>query len=166
MTIGSVLLGMALLVLVGLFLAHPFLSPQEDDEDVALTEQQLLLEEKEALLDQIQVVDFDHDTGKIPTELHTYQRAQLVEQATAVLQALDKLGGTATPHTSPEAASSFDIEIEAAIVRLRQSPDAVSPVHNGQAQFCSQCGNPIDLGDKFCAYCGISLTLTTSTTTA
>jgi hypothetical protein len=83
MAIGSILLGVALLVLLALFIARPFFSPPE--KEVALTEQQLLLNEKEALLDQIQLLDFDHDTGKLPTELHAFQRERLVEQATAVL---------------------------------------------------------------------------------
>ncbi|MCP4418118.1 MAG: zinc-ribbon domain-containing protein [Chloroflexi bacterium] len=155
MAIGSILLGTALLVLVGLFLARPFLRPQE--EEVALTEQQQLLEEKEALLDQIQALDFDHETGKIPTELHAHQRAYLVEQATAVMQAIDGMGTVITPD-----AIDVDIEMEAAIARLRQHREASSvSVGNGQARFCPQCGSGTDSDDKFCTHCGHNLALTT-----
>ena len=166
MAIGSILLGMALLVLVGLFLARPFLRPQE--KVAVLTEQQLLLEEKETLLDQIQALDFDHETGKIPTELHTHQRAQLVEQATAVLQELDGADGTPVVNRTADEATDIDIEIEAAIARMRRqpAPKRIVPASNGQARFCPQCGNGIDPGDKFCAHCGTNLTLTTSTKTA
>jgi NADH pyrophosphatase NudC (nudix superfamily) len=179
MAIGSILLGVALLVLVGLFVARPFLRTQ--DGDVVLTEQQLLLEEKEHLLDQIQALDFDHDTGKIPAELHELQRARLVEQATAVLQAIDAAGGapTHTPALEDEAdaAVDVDIEIEAAIARLRRqrdqkkiepsTPVAAAPATtNGHARFCPQCGTPTDPGDRFCAHCGHNLTLKTSTKTA
>ena len=168
MTIGSILLGVALLVLVGLFVARPFLRPQE--QEAALTKQQLLLEEKEALLDQIQALDFDHETGKIPTELHALQREKLMEQATAVLQALDAAGDVPVDVPLTDA-TDVDIEIEAAIARLRQqrsrAPEpAAAPTSNGQARFCSQCGTSTDPGDRFCANCGHNLTLTTTTKTA
>ncbi len=178
MAIGSILLGVALLALVGLFVARPFL--RTHDGEAALTEQQLLLEEKEHLLDQIQALDFDHETGKIPTEVHAFQRAKLMEQATAVLQAIDAAGGA--PQLAPasdEDAVDVDIEIEAAIARMRRqrgqktAPPASAPASttvaapaNGHARFCPQCGTPTDPGDKFCAHCGHNLTLKTSTKTA
>jgi NADH pyrophosphatase NudC (nudix superfamily) len=162
MAIGSILLGVALFVLVGLFLAHPFLRPQE--EAVALTEQQLLLEEKEAILDQIQTLDFDHETGKIPTELHTHQRAQLMEQATAVLQALDEADSSPIVAHTADQAADLDTEMEAIIAQIRRQPRQVTDRgSNGNLRFCAQCGNATDSDDKFCAYCGHNLTLTTST---
>lgn len=175
MAIGSILLGVALLVLVGLFIARPFLRPQE--QEVALTEQEALLEEQEVLLDQIQALDFDHETGKIPSELHVMQRERLMEQATAVLQALDAAGGepvTRAILTDDEDVDA-DIEIEAAIARLRRQRSqrtAVAAVAStnghgqGQTRFCPECGTPTDPGDKFCAHCGHHLVLKTSTKTA
>ncbi|VAW43352.1 hypothetical protein MNBD_CHLOROFLEXI01-3424 [hydrothermal vent metagenome] len=159
MTIGSILLGVVLLLLVSLFLARPFLRPQE--QEFVLNEQQLLLEKKEMLLDQLQALDFDHETGKIPTELHTHQRAQLMERATAVLQAIDS--GDELVADGYDA----DIEIEAAIAQMRQrrSPKA-APTSNGQNRFCAQCGSSTNPDDRFCANCGHNLTLTTSTKTA
>lgn len=177
MATGSILLGIALLVLTGLFIARPFLRPQEDEE--VLTEYQHLLEEKELLLDQIQALDFDHDTGKLPTEVHQLQRVRLMEEATAVLQKIDQWSGT-TPDIAPVSSDAVDvdIEIEAAIARLRRqrgqkaAPPAATPVAaavsavNGHARFCPQCGTPTDSGDRFCANCGHNLTLESSTKTA
>ncbi len=181
MAIGSILIGVALLVLVGLFIARPFLRAPEGE--AVLTEQQLLLEEKEHLLDQIQALDFDHETGKIPTEVHELQRARLMEQATAVLQAIDAADG-APVHTPAlelddqvDTAVDVDIEIEAAIARLRRQRSQVKPEPsasvtaaatptNGHTRFCPQCGTPTDPGDRFCAHCGHNLTQKTSTKTA
>jgi len=174
MAIGSILVGVALLILVGLFIARPFLRAQEGE--AVLTEQQLLLEEKEALLDQIQALDFDHETGKIPTDVHELQRARLVEQATAVLQEIDAAGGEplSTLASDDEAAVDVDIEIEAAIARMRRQrdqeaappPASAAPAANGHARFCPQCGTPTDPDDRFCANCGHNLTLKTSTKAA
>jgi NADH pyrophosphatase NudC (nudix superfamily) len=170
---GSILLGIALLVLAGLFVAQPFLRPQEEERE--LTEYQLLVIEKEHLLDQIQAVDFDHDTGKLPTEVHELQRARLVQQATAVLKAID----AANDESVPKATDSVDrdIEMEAAIARMRRQrsqksaapaimPAPAKSVVNGHVRFCSQCGTPTDPDDKFCANCGHKLILESSTKTA
>lgn len=170
MGIGSILLGVALFFLVALFVARPFLRPHEEEAD--LTEDQLLLEEKEALLDKIQALDFDHDTGKIPTELHAHQRAQLMARATAVLQALDAKHGVVAPPVVAEGDIDTDIEMEAAIARLRRqrrqaAPNNVAgPTRNGYPRFCPQCGQPTDADDRFCAHCGHNLTQITSTKTA
>ena len=178
MATGAILLGVGLLGLVGLFIARPFLRPQEDAEE--LTEYQLLLEEKEHLLDQIQALDFDHDTGKIPTELHELQRARLMEEATAVLKEIDQASGVPAANPVPVVADAdsdvdVDIEIEAAIARMRRqrsqpaaspTPAPVAAPTNGHARFCPQCGTPTDPGDRFCAHCGHNLTLTSSTKTA
>lgn len=179
MAIGSILIGVALLILVGLFIARPFLRAQ--DSEAVQTERQLLLEEKEYLLDQIQALDFDHETGKIPTEVHELQRARLMEQATAVLQEIDLAGGApiSTPALDDQAdtAVDVDIEIEAAIARLRRqraqkkietsaSVPAAAAATNGHARFCPQCGTPTDPDDRFCANCGHNLSLKTSTKTA
>lgn len=163
MTIGSILLGVALFLLVSLFLARPFLRPQQAEE-VALTEQQRLQEEKEALLDQLQALDFDHETGKIPAELHTHQRAQLMERATAVLQALDSGGELVANGQGDATDMDIEIEIEAAIAQMRRRRSQTSaPTSNGKTRFCAQCGSSTDPDDKFCANCGHNLTLTTST---
>ncbi|GJM39819.1 MAG: hypothetical protein DHS20C20_01010 [Ardenticatenaceae bacterium] len=172
MATGSILLGIALLVLTALFIARPFLRPQE--EETELTEHQLLLQEKELLLDQIQLLDFDLETGKVPVEVHAIQRARLLEQATAVLKAIDEAGGDSTPVKTIADSVDVDIEIEAAIARIRRQPNqkgeavapAVSIATNGRARFCPQCGTPTDPSDRFCAICGHNLTLKSSTETA
>jgi NADH pyrophosphatase NudC (nudix superfamily) len=173
---GSILLGVALLVLTGLFVARPFLRPQEEERE--LTEYQLLLEEKEHLLDQIQALDFDHDTGKLPTEVHALQRARMMEQAAAVLEAIDQASAEPVPAAAVADSVDVDIEVEAAIARLRRqrtqkaaalvtaTPVAKVGVVNGHARFCPQCGTATDPDDKFCAHCGHKLTLESSTKTA
>ncbi|WP_420641373.1 zinc ribbon domain-containing protein [Candidatus Leptofilum sp.] len=173
MATGSILLGIALLVLTGLFIARPFLRPQEEERE--LTAYQQLLAEKEVLLDQIRALDFDHETSKIPTEVHEIQRTRLIEQATAVLKDIDEADGDSVPVESVDDIVDVDIEIEAAIARTRRQrsqkgavPAAMpaSAATNGHARFCPQCGTATDPGDRFCANCGHGLALESSTKTA
>lgn len=140
MTIGSILLAIALLIVLLLFLLRPFLAPSTTSEP--MTPQQKLLVQKEKLLDQIRALDFDQNTGKIPAEVYQAQRSHLIHEAALVLQQLDSQ--TADP-TDIEAA------IETAVAHLRQASS------NGKGEFCPQCGRPIDPDDKFCAACGHQL---------
>ena len=151
MTIGAILLGVALLILVGLYLARPFLK-REIISDHPATKREQLLNEKEAILTQMQQLDFDAETGKIPPEVHERQREEMKLQAAQILKALDEM------ESHP---SAIDAEIEAAVASIRQGDTAVTPAipatSNGKGAYCSQCGSPTDANDNFCTNCGHKL---------
>ncbi len=157
MATGSILLGIALLVLVGLFLARPLLQASQREQR-RLSQRQTLLAEKDAILDQIRDLDFDHDTGKMPDEIHARQRAQLMESAAAILQQVEQLDGNAPPAETPEI-EDVDAAIEAAVTRARSGKAKSSrPTRSSKAGgFCPNCGKPFDAGDKFCVSCGRKL---------
>ena len=144
MTIGSILLTIALIIVLLLYLLRPFLTPSLTNQPP--TPKQKLLAEKEQLLDQIHALDFDHTTNKIPEEAYQKQRYHLIRQAALITQQLDS-----------QAANPADIEIaiETAVAQLRspQQPQTKSQ----SAHFCPQCGQATDEGDKFCAACGHQL---------
>lgn len=141
MAIGSILLGLALLIVVGLFLARPLLiaKPQPTKQ---LTRRQQLEQNKDAYLSEIRALDFDHETGNIPQEVYEQQRAQLVQEAAAILKELDDL---------PAEDGDVYSQLEAAVA-ARRHQHAMSS--NGHARYCTQCGQPLDAGDKFCSRCG------------
>lgn len=174
MTAGSVLLGIALFIAVGLYLAYPFWGASQWGRRERKNQRDLLFEQKEALLAQIQTLDFDHETGKIPTEVHTVQRAHLLTEAAAVLKQLDALADAVPDEdievaiarartkaaTAPPATAHTDGDMEAAIAHARQRKTAV----NGRTNFCPQCGARVSSNDKFCAVCGHKLTPVTTAT--
>lgn len=145
MTAGSIILGIALFIAVLTYLAYPFWGHQEPERRGRRSKAALLTEQKEAILAQIRVLDFDFETGKLPESAHAAQRAQLLAEATAVLQELDALGG-GPPEKSeaaieaaiararrPQPAGDDDLEsaIEAAISRARRktvAPEAAAPI--------------------------------------
>lgn len=163
MTIGSILLGVALAVLVGLVLARPLLQASREEQG-KVSRRQLLLAEKEAILAQIRDLDFDHDTGKMPDEIHQHQRAQLMNSAADILRQLEQLEVKASQPPAPVVNGAVDVDddIETAVARMRQGkkvkstpkPQAASANGGG---YCPQCGNPFDAGDKFCVSCGQKL---------
>jgi hypothetical protein len=142
MAIGSIFLGLALLLLVALFLARPLLLKHSQPHGAYANERHQLEQEKEAYLGEIRALDFDHETGKIPTEVYQLQRDQLRSEAAAILKTLDEL---------PEADGDVYAQIEAAVASRRHQ-QALSA--NGQISYCTACGQPLDQGDKFCASCG------------
>lgn len=177
MTIGSILLGLALLTLVVLYIARPLLAPAARERRQShYSELQVL---KESYLTQIKSLDFDYSTGKIPEENYQQQRAELMAGATDVLKRMDALEEAAmptepVPDEQPEPALSnadIDADIEAAVFRMRQShhapasagsePDAVPlaapATRSGEPKFCPQCGHGADPEDKFCVNCGTEL---------
>lgn len=149
MTLGSILLGLALLILVGLYLTRPFLDQRYHQKQFK-TERQRLTEQKDALLYQIKSLEFDYDTGKIPEEVYVPTRQGMVTEAAAILQQLDQL----------PLDEAVDAEIETAVQQLRAgTPVPVKPSANGHTRYCANCGAPVDADDRFCASCGKPVTL-------
>lgn len=163
MSIGSILLGVALAVLVGLVLARPLLQASREEQG-KVSQRQLLLAEKEAILAQIRDLDFDHDTGKMPDEIHQHQRAQLMNSAADILRQLEQLEVKAPQPVIQTVNGTVDVDddIETAVARMRQGkkvksiPKPRAESANGGG-FCPQCGHPFDAGDKFCVSCGHKL---------
>lgn len=173
MSTGSLLLGTALIILVALFLTKPLLLSSRHQLR-RRTARQELLSQKESVLAQIEILDFDYETATLPELDYKQQRRQLVAQAADILQKLDAYSDV--PEPAADGVVSNEIETAVAALRrprVRQTPTTAQPTAvvkpqapvpqtttakpvaaNGQVKFCSQCGQPIDPGDKFCASCG------------
>jgi hypothetical protein len=141
-TIGSIFLGLALLLLLFLFLVRPFMKAPPEVE--AVTKRQELETRKDAVLEAIRALDFDHDTGKMPDQEYEQQRSALMAEAAVTLKALDEL---------PAATVDDDVyaQIEAAISRIKAQRTQIDGL---PARFCTNCGQALDSGDNFCARCG------------
>ncbi len=146
MTAGSLLLGLAVLALVLLFLARPFVQ-RSPAKSAARTERQRLFAQKEAMLTQIQTLAFDFETSKVPESVYEQQRAEMVAEAAVLMEQLDNLPKDET----------LDTEIEAPILQLREGSVSAPGSTNGHGRTCSECGTAVDLTDKFCAGCGHKL---------
>ena len=169
MTTGALLFDIALVLVVLAIVVRPFVAHQAQRRRTG--ELSALVAEKEALLDQIKQLEFDHDTGKVPDEAYEPLRASLLENAAAVLRELDARG-VATIDTL---AGEVDEQIEQAISQRRRVTKPVTPLEPAprqaqpvlaaapagapatNAQFCTQCGAAVDTDDRFCARCGHQL---------
>lgn len=142
---GSLLLGIALLLVVGLVVVRPLLSPSGEEATFAhasdpVTMRQALETQKDALLEQIRDLDFDRETGKVPEDRYRQRREALTAEAAAIFRRLDALAPAANrarpapaeagdkvileDEVIPKNESIPENEIEAAVARLRKSSPA------------------------------------------
>ena len=150
MTAGSILVGIAILIIVAVFVGRPLLiSKMPQHKGDYQSQRLLLLQQKATLLARIQSLDFDYETGKMPTDLYEPQRVQLVKQAARLIERLETAVSTGN-HAQNGSSAELDTKIEAAISRLREKPAA-----NGR--FCPQCGFAVNSDDIFCSSCGHKL---------
>jgi hypothetical protein len=171
-TPGAILLGVALLILVLLFVARPLLLRRANEP--APTSRQTLQAQKDAYLEQIADLDFDHETGKLPESVYERERRQLLIQAALILRQLDTLGNghghvqemgqeqEAEPAAGAPQRGDAEAQIEQAIMALRQQrmPPGRRPApapNGGSRAYCPHCGTPVRPNDNFCRSCGHSL---------
>lgn len=172
LTIGSILLGGALVLIVILFLARPFAKGEDEDRRIGREAVDALLLRKESLLRDIRELDDDYEAAKVAPELYQRARPQLLRQAALVMKQLDERGYVeaaeipADVDARIEAAvrrartpQQIDDQIEAAVrqARARAAAPASDPTGNGAPRFCPSCGRPVEPGDRFCPKCGRNL---------
>jgi hypothetical protein len=116
MEIGSIFLILALLILVGLFIARPIFERKaipvallENREDHELSG---LLAERDRILTALQELDFDYALGKIPAEDYPAQRASLLQRGADLLRRIDEFG-------AQTAVDDFETRVEAAVAARR-----------------------------------------------
>lgn len=165
MTAGSIMLGVAVLLLVALFVLRPLLSPTGHRHGSVSRRESLRLQ-KEAILAHVRGLELEYETGKLPEAEFIQDRQQLVQQAADILRELERL---------ERDGDDLDGRIEAAIAQVR-APAALPRMTAAGAQpvavdgapaaaddapaaaFCPHCGAPTRAGDRFCRQCGTALT--------
>jgi hypothetical protein len=94
MDIGSLLIILALLVLVGIFVSRPLVERKEvkitSDDIKEEHDHSALLAERDRTLDSLEELDFDYAVGKIPEADYPAQRNVLIKRGAYILQELDK----------------------------------------------------------------------------
>ena len=166
MDIGAIFLILAVLILVAMFLAQPFIERQSKNVTDEEHELSSLLAERDSLLTALQELDFDHVLGKIPAEEYPIQRADLLKRGAEILRRIDALNGrgeTRTAEDRVEAAIAAR-RADAAIDNTPNDDDLESLIsarrtnrNEKSGGFCPHCGKPALRTDRFCPKCGKSI---------
>lgn len=174
MDLGAIFLILALVLLVVLYVARPFLvrgKPAQLVEEVRAEQaadhlHSALLAERDRLLTALHELDFDNSVGKIPAEDYPVQRVALLQAGADVLRKLDEVeqrapGESAEDRVEAAVASrradaserkrlpaADQDDLEALIASRRRTRKEKA------AGFCPKCGRPIQKSDRFCSGCG------------
>jgi len=141
MEIGGLLIGLAILVLVGAYVARPLVERQAQPVSESDRELSALQAERDRILQLLQDLEMDQAMGKIAPEDYQVQRAPLVARGADVLRRIDqRLPARTAPPTAEDA-------LEREIAKRRASGA-------GPAGYCAKCGNSLQSGDRFCIRCG------------
>ena len=146
MDIGSILIGLAILFLVGAYIGQPLIvkgGRKVTQEDRKLSELQA---QRDRILNRLQELDMDFAMGKVPETDYQMERSGLMQTGADTLKAIDEVtGGISVPVNKAED------DIEAAVARIRGKEPG------SKDGFCPACGAEVQQGDAFCTRCGQTL---------
>jgi hypothetical protein len=152
MDIAAILIGAALAILAGVYIAQPLLRTRRWVAAAGAESPRESLEaEYHATLDAIRDLDFDFRTGKLLEKDYRALRERYVAEGAGLLKELDQFAaraptGSARTRRKPAPAATDDIEAMVQARRKSRSPRA-----------CPACGQPYQPGDRFCGKCGAAL---------
>ncbi len=156
MPLGTLLLGLALLIIIVVVVALPLLdrkTPAIQPPD----RREALEQARRATISAIRELDFDYRTGKISAEDYKRLREAQVARGAQILRELDAL-------SNEEAGHDTDAEIEAQVAHFRTVArvDGHRRAEPADRVICPSCGRAAGAKDRFCPQCGQRLDAQTS----
>jgi hypothetical protein len=154
MDLGSLLVIFSLVLMIAWFLGRPFLEKHVIGVTKISRHASELQADRDQILINLQELDMDYDMRKISGDDYQSRRSVLLTRGAAILKELDQLKGV-----HPDAAAHLggamdrdgqDLEDQIELEILRKRILA----KNESAGYCSQCGNQLFVGDRFCTKCG------------
>ena len=146
---GAILVGLAILLLVGAYVLRPIVDRSSAGYPQANGRLSTLQAERDRIIDSLREIDMDRSMGKLLAADYQAQRGALAAKGAVVLRQIDELGGL-TPLPRSGELSGLEAELEAAVAKLRK-PEAAP---EGSQRFCTNCGVEVIPGDRYCANCG------------
>jgi hypothetical protein len=158
MDIGAILIGFALLILVVLYIARPFISHRATRFQAGEYTLSSLLAEKERILDALVELEFDFKLGKVPESIYQEQRKSLVQRGAEILRQIDE--------HAPKSIAKNDLQPISK--NMQGTPVTSDDLENmiadrrkarteARTNFCPQCGQSVTASDRFCANCGTQI---------
>ncbi|MCS7060159.1 MAG: zinc-ribbon domain-containing protein [Anaerolineae bacterium] len=148
--IGTLLIGLAVLVVVVVLVVMPLFEPKTPVSQLH-SRPEALEAERRAVVRAIRDLDLDYRTQKLNEEDYKVLRMAQARRGAEILRELDALSREqpAGPSHSQQP-RDIDAEIEQAVAALRSNTASAKLT-------CPACGKAIQAEDRFCARCGQAL---------
>lgn len=165
MEIGTLLFTLAMVVLVLAYVLRPLAGSAPGGDRRTGQRLSALQAERDRVLESILEIDMDHAMGKVPEEDYRRERQVLAQEGAEILSKIDEpqiFAGEPESRLLEKIRTEREMELEAAVAQLRgRSSEAASTVKPSISQSemgaCSECGETILHGDRYCAKCGAAL---------
>lgn len=152
MSLSSILLGLALVVLVVPFVIDPFIKNNRRKR-ASKKNTSAQLSKHDALI-ALRDLDFDFQTGKITSDDYAPLRQQLLIAAAQAEQVVETPKATLKAKVESMACPECNASV--------QADDKFCPKCGTALNLtCPQCRKKVAAGDKFCAHCGAALKVET-----
>ncbi len=156
MDIGAIFILLALVILVTMYLAQPYMERRAEVVSATELELSTLFAKRDQAISALKELEFDNSLGKVPAEDYPIQRAELMQKGADAMRQIDefKTGSAKVAENNLEAAiasrrtDTSEDDLESLIAARRSKRKAKS------SGFCPNCGHPLLGGDKFCTNCG------------
>ena len=158
MDTGAIFILLALIILVVMYLAQPYMERRAEivsADELALS---ALFAKRDQAISALKELEFDNSLGKVPAEDYPIQRAGLMQRGAEAMRLIAefKAGDADVEENRLEAVIALrraetapaDDDIESMIAARRSRRKAKS------GGFCPNCGHPVLGNDKFCTNCG------------
>ena len=160
MDIGALFILLALVIVIAMYLAQPYM-----ERSVALVsadelELSALFAKRDQAINSLKELEFDNSLGKVPEDDYPRQRETLMKEGAETMRQIDEFKARGVT------ISANEDQLEKAIAKRRIEGDSVdddlesmisarrSKRNKKSSGFCPSCGHPLLSGDKFCTSCG------------
>ena len=144
MELAALLVVLALALVAAAFIGRPLREGSAREPDERERRLSALRAEQDQTLALLDELDMDYTMGRIEPEDYQASRSARISRGAALLREIDELSAEAPLADATRASPAMASDLEARVAQLRARAGG----------FCSNCGSPLVLGDRFCSRCG------------
>lgn len=148
MAFSSLIIVIFIFLLAGLVVIRPILEDAPGQSYGTSGQADSLLAERERLYAAIEELDLNLELQKISEEEYAQARQELLIQAAAVVEKLEKLPSSARKKKKSGRVNAGDDELDRLIAERRKA------LKHAKEALCPSCGKAISPADQFCSHCG------------